>query len=446
MVDVMKGKWTVIQHYMRTKYGHRWSGREAFEAWQESRVLRHLEWVRRASPFYAELWGNRPLSEWRDFPAIDKELMMEHFDRLNTAGIGKDEAFDIARKAEETRDFTPAIGDVSVGLSSGTSGNRGIFLISGRERLAWAGTVLAKTLPRGLLRRERIAFFLRANNNLYSTVRSSRLEFAFFDLLDPFEEHLARLQQYDPTLLIAPPSVLRMLAGAVRDSRLAVTPRKMISVAEVLDPIDRRYIEDAFGQAAHQVYQCTEGFLAATCAHGTLHLNEDVVCIQKEYADEKLRKFVPIVTDFSRTTQPIVRYRLNDLLTERLEPCPCGSVMTAIESIEGRCDDLFYFPSVRGGLARLIPVFPDFLTRAVIGSSAEIEEYQIVQHSPDKIEISLRIAERSRAQVQGQVADRIAELCRKLDCRVPDIAFSAYRFIPGVRKLRRVERRCAVER
>lgn len=142
-------------------------------------------------------------------------------------------------------------------------------------------------------------------------------------------------------MIAAPPSLLRRLAEAVRTGKLNVKPQRVISVAEVLDPLDREYIGQAFGQIVHQIYQCTEGFLGCTCPYGTLHLNEDLVYIEKEYVPGKDRTFVPIVTDFSRMTQPIVRYRLNDLLTESDEPCPCGSPFTAIERIEGRCDDIF---------------------------------------------------------------------------------------------------------
>lgn len=60
-------------------------------------------------------------------PIIDKEVMMEHFDTLNTVHISKKEAFHVAFEAEKTRNFSPTIRNITVGLSSGTSGNRGVF-------------------------------------------------------------------------------------------------------------------------------------------------------------------------------------------------------------------------------------------------------------------------------------------------------------------------------
>src|SRR5690606_3872236 len=117
--------------------------------------VHHLRYVRQRSPFYRRHWQELSEEEWEQFPIIDKPIMMEHFDQLNTAGIRKDEAMRIALEAERHRDFRSTIGDgVTVGLSSGTSGNRGLFLVSTMERLAWVGTVTAKVLPRSIFHSE----------------------------------------------------------------------------------------------------------------------------------------------------------------------------------------------------------------------------------------------------------------------------------------------------
>lgn len=430
----------IVYHYWLTRRKQKWNSRARLERWQERQVIRHIRWVRANSPFCREWWNGLEDSEWRRFPLMDKALMMEHFDRLNTAGIAKEEALALAAEGEDTRDFSPVIKGITVGLSSGTSGNRGLFLVSGRERDAWTGTVLAKLLPGGLRKLAKIAFFLRANSNLYESVRRGKLEFRYFDLLNPVGRLVELMEAYQPTVWVAPPSMLRMLADEFAAGRLTARPSKLISVAEVLDPLDRSYIERTFGQMVHQAYQCTEGFLGATCERGTLHLNEDVVHIEKEYLDPATRRFVPIVTDFSRTTQPIVRYRLNDVLTEAAEPCVCGSPFTAIERIEGRCDDILYFPHIRTG--EPVAVFPDFVTRAVIAASASIEHYRVVQLAGGELDISIQLTPGSSpADVQAEVSRQLQELSRRLESILPGIRFTPYRFIPGATKLRRVERR-----
>lgn len=445
----------VIYHYFRTKVLERRFTeanaqspadqaillRARLARWQEKQVIRHVKWVRGVSPFYRKLWDGRPAEAWRSFPIIDKSSMMEHFDALNTVGIRREEALEQAARAEQTRDFKPLLGGVTIGLSSGTSGNRGLFVVSAREQAAWSGTVLAKMLPGGLLQREKIAFFLRANSNLYESVQRGRLQFQYFDMLEPVECLIQRLEDYRPGIWIAPPSMLRLLAETVVSGRLSARPHQLISVAEVLDPLDRRYIELALGLRVHQAYQCTEGFLGYTCKHGTLHLNEDLVMVEKEYLDASTRRFVPIITDFSRTSQPIVRYRLNDILTEAAEPCPCGLAYTAIERIEGRCDDILYLPHMVSG--EPVAVFPDFVTRAVIAASPDIEHYRVVQAGPEQLDISLvlRAGRKQDPPLKAAIEGELAGLCARLCCKPPRLAFTPYDVVPGVTKLRRVERR-----
>jgi len=439
---VDKGMMIAAREYIRTKYGRSWSSREALEQWQQRQVMKHLGRIRQRSPFLRERMGELPVEQWRGMPVMDKSLMMEHFDALNTAGVRKEEAFAIALAAEESRDFTPEWNGITVGMSSGTSGNRGLFLVSPQESMAWAGAMLAKALPGSVLARERIALFLRANSNLYGSVSKRRLQFAYFDLLDPLEEQVKRLNTYAPTLLVAPPSMLRMLAEQLEQGLLAIRPRKIFSVAEVLDPLDEAIISASFQQIVHQIYQCTEGFLGITCGHGTLHLNEDLVFIEKEWLDKRERKFTPIITDFRRMTQPIVRYRLDDVLTERNEPCPCGSPFTALERIEGRHDDMFYMPSLRDGT--LTTVFPDFIRRAILSASSKIEHYAAVQHSPTHITVALQVPTQYRTACERDIMLELQKLCAIVQCAAPEIQFTEWKPQSAGHKLRRIERKFTV--
>nr|WP_212944792.1 F390 synthetase-related protein [Heyndrickxia oleronia] len=429
---------SILLAYVKTKYFLKYRTREQLEKYQMKRLAKHLHYVCKYSTFYQERLKKIPPTITMDvlttFPTIDKEIMMDHFDDLNTMGIGREEAFRVALEAEESRDFEPMINDVTIGLSSGTSGNRGLFIVSEKERNAWAGTVLAKLLPQSIRSPEVIAFFLRANSNLYQSVSEGRIQFHFFDLLEEIKTHIQRLKQFNPTILVAPPSMMRMIAEYVDQGEIVLQPKKIITVAEVLDPIDKHYIEKVFKQIIHQVYQCTEGFLAATCKYGTLHLNEDIVVIEKEWIDEKKKKFSPIITDFERKAQPIIRYRLNDILTIKEDPCLCGSPHLAIEQIEGRCDDIFYFNTNDGGS---LPIFPDFVRRWIITSAPEVREYRVIQYQNSKLEIQM---EPLTELMKEQVKNRIQSFLKEKNSVIPTIRFSKYQPNEKGRKLKRVER------
>lgn len=336
------------------------------------------------SPFYQD-YLHKPFHEW---PIINKNIMMEHFDEINTVAIKKSDALRIALEAEKTRDFSPLINHIAVGLSSGTSGNRGLFLVSPRERDAWAGIMLAKILPDGFKTKERVAFFLRANNELYKTInKSKKIEFHFFDLLADFDAHLDQLNKIQPTILSAPSSVLLFLAQQ-KKNRLTIAPKKIVAVAEVLEHGDEVFISNAFHLPVSQIYQCTEGFLAVSDkTSNRLVMNEEYLIIEKEWLDET--RFVPIITDLLRTTQPMIRYRLDDVLvadkTER--------VFTELTAIEGRLGDVLYGmkdSKMTGEQSpKMIPIFADSIRQKMASSPVEFEDYQICQHAINELSIQM---------------------------------------------------------
>ena len=327
------------------------------------------------SPFY-QPYLNKSLHEW---PIINKGIMMEHFDTLNTLGLSKERAFEVALKAEQSRDFSPLINGVSVGLSSGTSGSRGLFLANSVERDVWAGTILAKALPNGLATKERIAFFLRANNNLYTTLnKGKKIQFHFFDLMDDFDEHIKRLNSIQPTIISAPSSVLLLLAH--NKKRLLFQPQKVFSVAEVLEKNDEHIISDAFQCQVSQIYQATEGFLAISDKKtNRLTLNEEFLIIEKEWLDEQ--RFVPIITDLARTSQPIIRYRLDDVLVYSNQ----SKIFTELDAIEGRVGDICYAKQGE----KLIPIFSDSLRQHLCVGENNFDDYRIIQNSLNDFTIQI---------------------------------------------------------
>jgi len=387
----------MLVRFGMARWGRRFRSRAAFDAWQERRVQRFRRRLV-AAPFYRALLDANPGRRPVRLPVVDKTVHLEHFDGLNTRGIRLADALGVALEAEQSRDFSPTVGgDLTVGLSSGTSGRRGVFLVSPRERMLWAGTVLGRLLDAGSVRRLllpwrpplRIAFFLRAGGGLYESVASSRVRFTFFDLTESFDAHLAELQAAvdagrGPDVLVAPASVLDALARRADSGELRIRPRLVISVAEVLEPDTASRVELAWGRPPRQVYQATEGLLALSCRHGALHLNEETVRFEREWQGEGRTRFVPIVTDFERSTQLVVRYRLDDVL--RVDPsaperCACGRVTTVLAGVDGREDSVLRLPSIDG--RAMVEVFPDAVRRAMAVGSAGYADWRIRQRGLD---------------------------------------------------------------
>jgi len=425
-------KLITVYYFLKHRFFLDLETRRDVEDYQQGRLKKHISWIKRHSPFYA-----KHLQDPR--ARVDKAIMMENFDELNTAGLNKNEAMDLAIRAETDRDFAPMLGDVTVGLSSGTSGHRGLFLANAVERGQYAGVILAKALPKKRRAfKPKVALFLRANSNLYEAVRSKAIQFRFFDILQDLESQVMDLYGYGPTILIAQPSVLRRIIEILRERNLHLEPEVIYSAAEVLEPIDKAFIQNAFPDSRiGEVYQCTEGFLGITCEYGTMHLNEDLVKVEKEFLPGSQTKFIPILTDLYRLTQPIVNYRLNDVLTLRAEPCPCGSPLLAIESIDGRQDDILHFKKL--GESQYFPVFADFIRNHILYIPATIKAYYVTQRPDASLLIQIDCDEVNRKRVETQVVEQMEQLAGKLGTETPIIEFRKYQRQEGFqKKMRRV--------
>ncbi|NMU34624.1 CoF synthetase, partial [Vibrio parahaemolyticus] len=198
---------TLISEFWRTRY-RPFGSREQVETWQQQHLTQHLDWVCRHSPYYRSLQG-APLS---DFPIMNKQTMMENLSELNTKGLDAEQLMQQALEAEQSRNFAASkVGDVTVGLSSGTSGMRGLFLADKQETQLWAGNILARLLP-NLWQKHRIALALRANSPLYKSVAKGPVTFFYADLTKPYQEWIKELDEFQPTLLVGSAQALQLCA------------------------------------------------------------------------------------------------------------------------------------------------------------------------------------------------------------------------------------------
>lgn len=385
---------TVLRHWSAAQW--RWQRLDAarLAAYQERRAQQLIAYAQRHSPFYRDHWQGHDLRTWRTLPTVDKWAMVAHFDQFNTVGITQARAQQVATAAEQSRDFRPTLRTpggktVTAGLSSGTSGQRGLFLVTEGEIGAWAGAILARALHELPWQGCRVAFFLRAFSNLYAGVNNPWLQLRYFELSHPLDRAVAALNYFRPHLLVGPPSLLTALAAQKAAGLLTIAPQRLIAVAEVLEAHDEVQLQENFGVPVQQIYQCTEGLLAISCRHGRLHLQEDLVAVQLEplpTLPSAAPRYTPIITDLWRTTQPIIRYRLGDILQVDAAPCPCGGPFRTLAAIEGRVADICYFVGLDG---QKVSFYPALLSQLVRTCLPPAVDYQIVQPTDGQLEIYL---------------------------------------------------------
>ena len=343
--------------------------RADFLHWQ-TRTLRR--WLERDLPA-VDFYRNAP-SRLADLPVIDKAVVMQDFAAFNRGRITAEQGWHALATTGEHE-------GISIGASTGTSGNRALYAITPAEQNRWLGTILAKALPGVLSAPERVAVILPQSSSLYEGANRSRLlRLAFFDLRQGFEHWLSELETFAPTTVVAPPRVLRHLAEQAKGLR----PRKLFAGAETLDSVDRTIIETHFGVTLGQIYMATEGLFAVSCPHGRLHLAEDANLFEFEPVEGGL--VAPLVTGFRRRFQIMARYRMNDLMRLSEAPCACGSPLQAVDEIVGRMDDVFVFERTDG--ARLV-VTPDVMRNAVLDAARDITDFRILQEGRNAVTLVL---------------------------------------------------------
>ncbi len=358
---------------------------------QERKLYKQLNRIKNVLPYFRNV-GQSSNIQLEDFPVTNKQIYIQNFELLNTAGFNYDELYKAASSQEESREFKGLYDGYTIGLSSGTSGHPGIILVSAKERALWVATVFKRVI--GIkFRKRKVAFFLRANSTLYEAVNSRLIEFKFFDLTRPFNELVNELQSYEAQIVVAPATVLQYLTEQLNDQTMKKV-EQVISVAEVLDDLSKEKIVKGFNQAKlSQVYQATEGFLGYTCQLGRLHLNQAQIHFEfktlEAAENDDLRREL-IITDFIRTVQPMIRYKMGDVVRLSRHPCSCGDASVAIDAIEGRQEDCLEFVNQEG---RKVILFPDVVRQWVIRSSKEVSEFRVVQKSLQSIEVFLNVAD-----------------------------------------------------
>ena len=157
-----------------------------------------------------------------------------------------------------------------------------------------------------------------------------------------------------------------------------------------------------------------------------MYLNEDLMIIEKEYIDKETHRFIPIITDLYRKSLPLIRYRLDDILIEDNEGEK--GAFTRIKQIEGRCDDIIYLQKEND--TSLIPVYPDFLRRAIALSHDSIDDYLLEEQKDGGLKLTVETGDIQRSKkIESNILKSLKGIWKMLGTITPNI-YIQFRDIP----------------
>ena len=321
-------------------------------------------------------------------PVLDKSLLMEHFDELVCdPRLRRDELLDWVGRI--TRDQL-YLDRYRVMLTSGSSGRPGLFVYdaagwraigAGLARgCTWLG--LRPTLPR-----QRMAFVIAASpshiGRQAAAMPSGLHRVMALPVTLPLPRLVEALNQFQPTYLQAYPSAAMWLADEQHAGRLRVSPRILVTAAELRTPEMTRRLQEAFKVRPFDLYGATEGLFGYECEHHQgIHLFEDTTLVENVDADgQPVPPGQPgarlLVTNLYNLVQPLLRLEVTDLVTLDPNPCPCGRILARMNTIYGRSDDVLSLCARDGGQVAIHPLHFALLTR-----DPQIREFQVIQDGP----------------------------------------------------------------
>lgn len=395
------------------------------------------------APFFREKYQGLDLNriELSALPTTNKKELMSNFDRTLT---------DPEVRLEEVERFMADptnIGRWFLGryCVSHTSGSRGqpLILVQNRTCLQVMFAAAATradargipSVPQGLLR------FLRptklavismigfsASGHAFTFLPEVVGGFVHMTRLSPTQPDLVeRLNALQPNAIVAYPSILDWLASQSDRLRLGRSLRQLSSFGEELTERARQRVSRAFGVPLYNHYGVGEClFLAEGCpTDGGAHINEDLSVL--EVVDEN---YLPVpagqagakilVTNLVNAVQPIIRYEIDDIVTLADQPCTCGSLMSRIERIEGRSEDVLWVGE---------QMLTYILFKTAIEYLHEVREWQAVQVAANRVEIGLELL--PGTTLDQQVAESV--VTRKLnELGLPSGVLAAIEIVPSL--------------
>lgn len=362
---------------------------------QREKLKQLLRYAVDHSPLYRKLYSGIDVGqvELADLPTVNKKQLQGQFDDVTT-----DPRLTLAAAREfcgraDHRGPPFFLGEFAVLMSSGTSGERGYFVMDG-PALADAIAAGFRQSNRGIdprqpPKQQRIAAVMLiepfdAAGMLMRMIPESVGPKQLIDIRQDLPTVVRQLNEFQPTLLSSFPYMLRMLSDAAERGELTIQPNRVTSSGDVLTASDRGAIRKAFGLEPFNYYCSTEFPYIAWEAddHDGLYINADQVIV--ESVDAANRPVPPgrlgdklLVTNLTNRAMPLIRYEMSD----QVQFVPAGGGIAGplprIRNVAGRMEHVLSLPGVQPGRVSLIPEHLD----EYLGGLPDLVNYQVIQET-----------------------------------------------------------------
>jgi phenylacetate-CoA ligase len=192
-------------------------------------------------------------------------------------------------------------------------------------------------------------------------------------------DYLYLIAKYGVRTLNGHPSSISFLANVAVKNAVRLRMKAVLTTSEILSPLMRETIEDAFGCRVYDYFGSAERVCCIqTCEKGTYHVLPEYGYTEFLPSDCTPGEFRIVSTGFWNRAMPLIRYDMGDNVRKSGFECPCGRHYETVDSISGRDGSAIVTPS--GIVLNVVIVIHMFY---MIGKAADLLEIQIIQDESD---------------------------------------------------------------
>ena len=404
------------------------------ERWQlqQQRLRELVAYVREHSPYFARHYADVP-ADFRlsDLPPTEKPTLLANYDDWVTdRRIHLADVLEYVNR-DASKDQSRFLGDYTALRTSGSTGNP-LPMVRDDYHNKIHGQLIGQRLLEGAnadamdISKHRRASVIHLSNGASSYGAFLRMKAAHpecadnllgISVLESVDSIVEKLNDFQPETMAGYPSMMVRLAVEQLQGRLHLSLKHLATSAEMLSEENFHLLREAFQCPVANNYCMTEGgeiAMTHNCPH--LHINDDWVIVEPIDKDGNLItdpdqwSDAILVTDLSNFVQPIIRYRVGDVVRVRPSTYDCSPL--PILQIQGRSFDNY---TICGQTFNVVGIF----AKAEVWP--DLQRFQFVQTDDSTIQVR-GVCKTSPAEVLPSLCDRLKAFLAEEGC--PDARFT----------------------
>ncbi|MBR0432087.1 MAG: phenylacetate--CoA ligase family protein [Bacteroidaceae bacterium] len=399
---------------------------------QQQRLHELVAYVREHSPYFARHYANVP-ADFRlsDLPPTEKPTLLANYDDWVTdRRIHLADVLEYVNR-DASKDQSRFLGDYTALRTSGSTGNP-LPMVRDDYHNKIHGQLIGQRLLEGAnadamdISKHRRASLIHLSNGASSYGAFLRMKAAHpecadnllgISVLESVDSIVEKLNAFQPETMAGYPSMMVRLAVEQLQGRLHLSLKHLATSAEMLSEENFHLLREAFQCPVANNYCMTEGgeiAMTHNCPH--LHINDDWVIVEPIDKDGNLItdpdqwSDAILVTDLSNFVQPIIRYRVGDVVRVRPSTYDCSPL--PILQIQGRSFDNY---TICGQTFNVVGIF----AKAEVWP--DLQRFQFVQTDNSTIQVR-GVCKTSPAEVLPSLCDRLKAFLAEEGC--PDARFT----------------------